>query len=103
MILVHLSTNRLTVTLVDIDGDAVTEATVTATVVGQNGAAMTRDGGTPLGTLTLSDAGGGEYTATVPHDIDVRAGEKVRVRVSSVKSGVHRYAEITATVTLDRD
>jgi len=103
MTLVHLSTNRLTVSLADIAGAAVTEATVTAFVRSQNGTAMTRNSGTPLGTLSLSDAGGGEYTATVPHDIDVRAGERVRVEVSSVKAGVHRYAEITATVTLDRD
>jgi phage portal protein BeeE len=101
--LVHLSTNRLTITLADVAGVAVTGATVTAAVVSQNGTAMTRNSGTPLGALTLNDADDGTYTATVPHDLDVRAGERVRVEVSSVKAGVHRYAEITATVTLDRD
>lgn len=101
----RLSTHTLTATLTNSAGAGVTGATVTAVVYDTlgNGVRLTTGAapGDLLGTLTLTDAGAGAYTATVPATLNVVRGAQLFAEVTAIKTTVQRFARVPIEVQDD--
>jgi hypothetical protein len=92
-----LSTGTMTATLTNESGIAVTGATVTLTL--QYAGADVAGVAWPV---TMTDASAGAYTYTVPATI-LTAGRTYLAKVTAVKTGVQRYAEIQVRCSIDAD
>lgn len=77
---------RLTLSgLVDINGDPVTNATVTATIFDRTG--QDEIGGTSW-PITLAHDSGGDYFNTLDYDLDIRIGKRYVVEIIAVSGSL---------------
>ena len=78
LVLYKSTSSRLGLTsLTDANGDAVTNATVEATIYDRNNQQI---GGTSW-PISLTHSSGGNYYATLDYDLDIRIGKRYQVEV----------------------
>lgn len=90
------STATLTVTLTTVAGEAVTGATVTLTLLDEDGTAVVED-------ASVTETGGGEYTYTIADDLLDTRNHVYVAQITATSGSVQRYTEIPIRTAVDVD
>lgn len=92
----HKTTTVLAVTLTDTDGDPVTGATVTVTIVSPSGSALATD-------EAMNEQAAGTYEYTISADLLPTAEARYTAQITADDGQNEAYAEIALRPAVDRD
>lgn len=92
------SDNKITVTVTDEDGTAVTGATVTLTLVDLAGDEITGE----TWPVSVTEVGSGDYAVVLAEDLGITANQRLKCKVWAVSGSWNAYAEIATQAAVDK-